>query len=108
MKVCAEAGCPELTDTTRCPTHTRDRDRARGTRQQRGYDLAYEARRKRDARTVAAGKAVCWDCGERISPLEPWDEGHCDNDRAVIHGPQKRAHNRNVTSLGNCAHPSHE
>lgn len=108
MKVCAEANCPELTTTTRCPGHTKAKDKARGTRQERGYDRAYDLHREREARKVASGKATCWQCHLRISPLEPWDDGHCDNDRATIHGAQHRACNRDVTSLGDCAHVSHE
>lgn len=42
ITVCAQPGCPTLTDGTRCPTHRRARQRAtdqrRGTRQERGYD----------------------------------------------------------------------
>jgi hypothetical protein len=43
MRVCAQPGCPTLTDTSRCATHTREREQARGTRQQRGYGAEHEA-----------------------------------------------------------------
>lgn len=107
MKVCSEPGCPELTQTTRCPAHTRAREQRRGTRQQRGYDRAYDLARLRWEPKVAAGDLACWSCGTRISPLEPWDLGHCDNDRSIIHGPQHRAHNRDTSNLA-CAHVSHQ
>ena len=41
MRVCSEPGCPEIQTTPRCPDHTREVDRARGTRQQRGYDAEH-------------------------------------------------------------------
>jgi 5-methylcytosine-specific restriction protein A len=39
MKVCSTPGCPDLVPqgTGRCPTHTTQADRARGTATQRGY-----------------------------------------------------------------------
>lgn len=107
LRVCAEPGCPELVESGRCATHRREREQRRGTRQQRGYDLAYEAHRKREARKVARGTAVCWSCSERISPLEPWDDGHCDDHRNVIHGAQHVACNRDTSDPGPCVHASH-
>lgn len=110
MKVCSEPGCPELVESgargTRCATHRSRYEQARGSRQQRGYDRAYELDRVRWAKRVAAGSVCCWSCGERISPLEPWDHGHCELDRSIIHGPQHRACNRDTSRFG-CAHPDH-
>lgn len=106
MKVCAEPGCPNLTDTTRCGEHTRTRDQARGTRQQRGYGASHDKLRQRWARRVASGTVTCWRCNRRISPLEPFDLGHCDNDRSVYHGPEHQACNRSNTR-GDCTHISH-
>lgn len=105
MRVCAEAGCPELTESTRCPAHTRDRDLRRGTRQERGYDAAYDRRRKREARTVATGSVTCWRCGKRIGVLDVWNLGHCDDDRTVIHGPEHEP--CNLGARGACTHISH-
>ena len=93
LKVCAELGCPELVDGTRCPAHTRTNDRRRGTRQERGYDAAHVRLRASWARKVASGRVNCARCGERISPLEPWDLDHTD-DRAGYLGPSHRACNR--------------
>jgi hypothetical protein len=56
---------------------------------------------------VARGTAVCWSCGGRISPLEPWDDGHCDDDRSVIHGAQHEACNRDTSTAAPCVHISH-
>jgi hypothetical protein len=86
LRVCAESGCPELTESARCPAHTRTKDKARGTRQQRGYGRAHELLRARWVPKVAAGKVNCARCGERISPLEPWHLDHTD-DRAGYLGP---------------------
>jgi hypothetical protein len=86
LKVCAETGCPELVDGTRCPTHTRTADRRRGTRQQRGYDAAHDRLRAKWARKVATGQINCARCGKRISPLEEWHLDHTD-DRASYLGP---------------------
>ena len=57
-RVCAETGCPILTDTTRCPAHTRARDKARGTRQARGYDAQHDRLRARYERQIRAGIVV--------------------------------------------------
>ena len=105
LKVCAEPGCPILTDITRCPTHTRQRDRARGSSTARGYDKAHERRRAGNAPRVAARLVDCWRCGGRISPLDEWDEGHCDDDRTTYHGPEHVPCNRGAR--GPCPHISH-
>lgn len=80
LKVCAESGCPELVDKGYCTAHTKANDRARGSRQQRGYDAAHVRLRASWARKVATGQVMCWRCHSRISPLEPWDLGHVDTD----------------------------
>jgi hypothetical protein len=86
LKVCAESGCPELTDQTRCVAHARTQDKRRGTRQQRGYDAAHDRSRAKWARKVATGQVMCARCKKRISPLEPWHLDHTD-DRAGYLGP---------------------
>ena len=106
LRVCNEPGCPELTDQPKCETHKAQVERDRGTRQQRGYDLAYDKNRKTQATKVAKGRVICWSCGHRISPLEPWHNGHCENDRTVIHGPEHP--NCNLGHVGQaCPHPAH-
>lgn len=93
MKVCAESGCPALTDSTRCTDHTRQRDRARGTRQQRGYDAAHDRLRATWQHKLDTGATVwCWRClthGTR-TPIDPsnWHLGHDDEDRSKYRGPE--------------------
>ena len=99
MKVCVEPGCPTLTKRTRCTTHERAKDRARGTRQERGYDAAYDALRKDYERRLASGERFdCWRCPELGRPahiVDPsdWHLGHSNDDRSVIRGPQCSASN---------------
>ena len=38
LRVCNVPGCPEITTSTRCQTHTTQADRARGTAATRGYN----------------------------------------------------------------------
>jgi len=46
MRTCPRPGCPTLVEagTGACAQHQRSDDRARGTRQQRGYGVAHEKR----------------------------------------------------------------
>lgn len=60
----------------------------------RGYNAAHKARRKREAKNVEAGKAICWRCTQPIGPEEPWDLGHDDNDRTKYMGPEHVRCNR--------------
>ena len=89
-KVCAEPGCPVLTDTTRCPTHTRARDKARGTKQARGYGAEHDQLRVAWQRRIDAGEHVtCWrpDCDTTLHG-RAWHLGHDDHDRTVTRGPE--------------------
>jgi hypothetical protein len=96
-----------LTDTTRCETHTRQRDRDRGTRQDRGYDAEYDRRRKADVRAMRGGTVfTCWRCGRLILPHE-YSLGHCDDDRSVIHGPEHLTSCNLANTRGDCPHISH-
>jgi hypothetical protein len=85
-RVCSQAACPELTTGQKCAVHTRSRDRARGTRQARGYGLAHEALRAQLAPIVARGTELCARCGERITPWQAWHLDHTD-DRQGYLGP---------------------
>jgi hypothetical protein len=106
-RVCIEAGCPVLSDTTRCPTHTRERDRARGTRQQRGYDAVYDAARKADVQLLANGHVLlCWRCGGVVPPHD-YSLGHCDDDRRTIHGAEHLTKCNLANTRGGCPHPMH-
>ena len=63
------------------------------TQRQRGYGYAHKKLRKQVAPDVAAGRAKCWRCGQRIQPGDPWDLGHTD-DRSGYAGPEPVACNR--------------
>ena len=56
----------------------------------RGYGGRHQRLRAMVAPLVAAGKAICWRCGERIEPGAPWDLGHSDEDRNIYNGPEHR------------------
>jgi len=107
VKVCAEPGCHILTETSRCEDHTRRRDRARGTRQQRGYDARYDAERQDIARRMANGEVfTCWRCGKVVFPHQ-FSLGHCDDDRSILHGAEHLTTCNLANTRGGCPHPSH-
>lgn len=61
LRVCAEPGCPELTDTPRCGEHTRQRyrqDRARTSRQR--DTRTYERNRRTLLRQAHPGDPCAW------------------------------------------------
>ena len=88
MKVCIEADCPTLTNTTRCTTCERAKDKARGTRQQRGYDAAHDRLRAACQRRMDEGET--FDCLRCTKPIDPsyWRLGHDDHDRSIYRGPE--------------------
>lgn len=71
---CIEPGCPAYTERTRCVEHERQRDRRRGSRQQRGYDRTHDAAR----RSLAADlPAECgYGCGTVLHPDDTWVAAH--------------------------------
>jgi hypothetical protein len=88
LKVCAEPGCPDLTPNTRCDTHARAKDKARGSRQARGYDAAHDRLRAKYQLRMNQGQAFrCWRCNKPINP-EAWHLGHDDHDRSRYRGPE--------------------
>lgn len=90
-RVCPTGGCPNLIQPP-----ARSCDGCRRTTKQRGYGLAHKRLRATWARKVAVGNVDCWRCELRISPFEPWDLGHDDDDRALYRGPEHRACNRST------------
>lgn len=74
------------------------------SRQQRGYDAAYDAARRDWERRIDAGERIlCWRCLTEgtttiITPTTEWDLGHDDHDRTVIRGPECRGPNRATSS----------
>ena len=103
MRVCLEPGCPALTRSTRCRDHERAKDKARGTRQERGYGAEHDALRAEWQRRMDAGERVpCWRCALKGTPhdVDPtdWHLGHDDHDRSVYRGPECPAGNLGAVS----------
>ena len=69
LRVCADRDCPALVDKGardgRCATHQRARDKARGSRQVRGYDAAHTRTRER-LLPLAIGRE-CHHCGQTMT-----------------------------------------
>jgi len=85
---CIEPDCPTLTQSSRCPKHERARDKARGTRQTRGYSAHHNRTRADYQRRMDHGQTyTCWRCGDDIDP-EHWHLGHDDHDRTAYRGPE--------------------
>lgn len=85
-RVCAEIGCPVLTDRTRCPEHARAKDRARGTSTDRGYGA--EHRKLRAALAPAAVGTVCHFCGQPIEAGQKVALDHTEDRtgyRGIVH-----------------------
>lgn len=101
---CAQAGCPTPVPagTSRCPVHTRARDKVRGTTAQRGYGTGHRDQRSRWQQLIDAGAPVhCARCDTRILPGTPWHLDHAD-DRTQYLGPSC-AH-CNLSAAGRAAH----
>jgi hypothetical protein len=73
VRVCLESGCPTLTRGTRCRDHERAKDKARGTRQERGYDATFEAQLKAPGYVNATH---CAECGGPFTQDNPKTGGH--------------------------------
>lgn len=106
LRVCAEPGCPELSEGRHCHTHQAEREQRRGTRQARGYDATYDRARRRWAPRVAACTVHCHaptciePSGRLILPHQPWDLGH--DEQRHIRGPEHATCNRSAG--GKAAH----
>jgi len=93
LKRCLERDCPTLTPTTRCPTHTRAKDRARGTTTQRGYGKEHAALRAHLVATYHPDDP-CPKCGLPLGPDPSMlDLGHTEGRKGWT-GLEHRAHNR--------------
>jgi hypothetical protein len=101
MRVCPTAGCPELVSSGYCDTCQPARERARGTRQQRGYDARHDRLRRQWAPKVEAGLTRCSRCALPILPGAEWALDHTD-DRAGYLGPSHRR--CNDSAGGRAAH----
>ena len=76
--VCNESGCPNFTEGhAKCDDCRHATDKARGTRQARGYDASYQ-------RELAALKATnpthCETCGKPFGPDRVLTGGHVKRD----------------------------
>lgn len=100
LRVCPVPGCPKLTTGGRCQPHAAEQDRARGSRQQRGYGPDHDRLRAQLDPIVQAGQAICMRCTQPIPP-GPWDLGHTD-DRTTWTGPEHPKCNR--AAGGRAAH----
>lgn len=91
-RVCLEQGCPILVEAgSRCVEHKRARDRARGSRQERGYDAEHDALGRDYQRRMDAGERFrCWRCDEPLGTRRghDWHLGHDDHDRTKHRGPE--------------------
>jgi 5-methylcytosine-specific restriction protein A len=103
---CATPRCPNLTQHgPRCTEHTRAKEKARGTRQQRGYDAAHE----RWAKAVLNRDPCCLHCeadgvttpATHADHIVPWQDGGAKLDIANgqglcgrHHGVKTRTENR--------------
>lgn len=96
LRVCAQPGCPELQPEAHCLEHRRGKEQARGTRQQRGYDVEHDRERARWAPKVNTGTVPCRRCRELIPANTPWDLGHPDADCPRPRAPEHQACNRAV------------
>jgi hypothetical protein len=106
LKVCAEPRCPELTDKRRCQAHGRAYDKARGSRQARGYGPEHDRLRRDWKPKVEAGQVdchaeVCLLPQRRIWLGMDWDLGHTA-DRTTWTGPEHTTCNRSAG--GKAAH----
>lgn len=73
MKVCAQRGCPALTDSTYCPPHTSARRKAsdakRPSARDRGYDHKWQATRARHLHLYP----LCVQCGKPATDVDHID-----------------------------------
>jgi len=105
LTVCAQPGCPQLTDNVRCPTHQigkrRTADNNRPNAQTRGYDARWQRERKRYLKAHpwcqtpgCTAPAVDVDHQDGLGPLAPrgydWDNLQglchpCHSRKTVLH-----------------------
>jgi hypothetical protein len=80
----------------------RAREKTRPTAKERGYGADFVRRRRREAKVVKSGAAVCVRCSHPILPSQEFDLGHVDHDRTRIAGPEHR-HKKDCPAGGNRA-----
>lgn len=81
MRVCTEPGCPLLVDQGvrdgRCDEHRKAKDKARGSRQERGYGRAHELTRA--ALLPDAYGTHCPHCDDYMWPHQELDLDHTED-----------------------------
>ena len=106
-RVCRD--CPTIYDprergarSGRCPDCARAADRARGTREQRGYGIEHQRIRSTWQRRIDGGEDVrCSRCGAPITAADPWHLDHTA-DRSDYLGPA--CARCNLSAAGVCSH----
>lgn len=98
---CSVPGCPTLGVTTRCVEHAREADKARGTRQERGYGSGHDVERAKWVRIIDATGWPCARCEGRIQPGEDFHLDHTE-DRSGYLGPSHAA--CNLSAAGKARH----
>lgn len=98
-RTCPVPGCPALTTGGRCPTHRRQTEQARGTRQQRGYDTTHQQLRASWQQRLDHGEHItCTSptCLTPSLPIDPheWDLGH--DEHRQHRGPEHARCNRSA------------
>jgi hypothetical protein len=90
MRVCNVPGCPELVEAGtrdgRCLQHRREREKARGTRKERGYGAEHQ--RLRQQLLPTAYGQPCQHCGERMWPHQELHLDHTEDRtgyRGIVH-----------------------
>lgn len=101
-RICPKPGCPQPAEGRYCPAHNKDYEKARGSRQKRGYGSNHYRQRAVAARQVEAGLVNCARCGQRIHPGTEWALDHDDTDRTKYLGPSHK--HCNDSAGGKAAH----
>jgi hypothetical protein len=87
-RVCPRPNCGALINKGEraCAEHRAEAEQARGSKQDRGYDAAHQAARKKWVRVIAQRAVPCARCGEPITLGMSWHLDHSD-DRTGHLGP---------------------
>lgn len=104
MRLCPEPRCPNESARKSggpCAKHLKERETARGSRQERGYDARHEAERAKWKPVVEAGQAICAKCRKPIAADADWHMGHSD-DRRFWTGPEHAF--CNLSAAGRASH----
>lgn len=108
LRVCLDCMATIPAGRYRCRDCERERDKARGSREERGYGYEHRKERARLQSYMDAGvRFRCWRCGRPINPKR-WQLGHCDVDRAKYHGPECVPCNTATSGRTGCPHRSHQ